>query len=746
MDLTGTFAWTGDHDFSGATNTTPNKVGTTPPGTCSVGDTYFDTDATAGQRFLNCDPANTWTAHGDGGGAPGTDSIGTDELDDSADTPLAGEWVQVSGDTTDFVYRTDAELISDTGALTSTHTSDIDAHYTGVADDQILLGSGASAAAFATIPDCNTENMLTYTQSTNTWGCESDTDSGGSPTWEGLVNTADTATTYTADNTAELVTFDFQHALGSGSFFKIQQSVGNPSATVLLDLEVSDGSVKAFQATDSSGDGVELSINGDLVAVGSGNIDATRVNSDGDSIAEIYLGGSIINFDPDDDASPEATIGSGGQVRAGSGIVTSTGLSFKDDTNTGLYNTADVVHVAAGGVEAARFSTAASGVNYLEITPAATGSNPQIAAAGTDSAIGLDIHSKSTDPIRFFVDGLQKFDLNSARFKGFAAGSASLRNSAASNTNPSLAPDSGDIDTGIGQAGEDQLTLVAGGDEAWTFSEGAAGTSAGDSIAFISDVVTAPTSNPTGGVYLYSDADTLYIRDTGGTVTDLAGAASGDVGAVGPGCASGDCLTDGLATTGTTLAVWEGNVADAEQVTFAMSSAEPAAAYTITFPDATGEVSLLGQAITTGEITDDTLTTGDLADDVDTPSEGQLIAVAETTTEMRYVKPPSITKTIFNPDGLDTADDVPDIHIWAEAVVVTDVRCISTGATSLTVTLEDDTGTDLVTGCVATTSLVDCTLAGGTTFSALERMDWDTTAVNGSPTSASCFIEYKYDL
>jgi hypothetical protein len=63
--------------------------------------------------------------------------------------------------------------------------------------------------------------------------------------------------------------------------------------------------------------------------------------------------------------------------------------------------------------------------------------------------------------------------------------------------------------------------MVVGGDEAWTFLEGAAGTSAGDSIAFVSDVVTVPSSNPTGGVYLYSEADTLYIRDTGGTVTDL---------------------------------------------------------------------------------------------------------------------------------------------------------------------------------------------------------------------------------
>jgi hypothetical protein len=47
------------------------------------------------------------------------------------------------------------------------------------ADDQVLTGSGASAMAYKTIPDCNTNNMLTYTQSTNTWGCDADDGAGG---------------------------------------------------------------------------------------------------------------------------------------------------------------------------------------------------------------------------------------------------------------------------------------------------------------------------------------------------------------------------------------------------------------------------------------------------------------------------------------------------------------------------------------------------------------------------------------
>jgi len=52
------------------------------------------------------------------------------------------------------------------------------------ADDQILLGSGVSAAAYAAIPDCNTGSSLSYTAVTNTFSCEA---AGvllaDSPTW-----------------------------------------------------------------------------------------------------------------------------------------------------------------------------------------------------------------------------------------------------------------------------------------------------------------------------------------------------------------------------------------------------------------------------------------------------------------------------------------------------------------------------------------------------------------------------------
>lgn len=43
--------------------------GTTTPSTCTIGQLFFDTDATAGRNVYGCTSANTWTLQGDGGGS-----------------------------------------------------------------------------------------------------------------------------------------------------------------------------------------------------------------------------------------------------------------------------------------------------------------------------------------------------------------------------------------------------------------------------------------------------------------------------------------------------------------------------------------------------------------------------------------------------------------------------------------------------------------------------------------------------
>ncbi len=77
------------------------------------------------------------------------------------------------------------------------------------------------------------------------------------------------------------------------------------------------------------------------------------------------------------------------------GSVGAPGLYVTGDSNTGFYQaTADTVSAAAGGVEVERWNTAASAVNYLSITPSATGAAVQVAPAGSDTDISLAIMPK----------------------------------------------------------------------------------------------------------------------------------------------------------------------------------------------------------------------------------------------------------------------------------------------------------------------------------------------------------------
>ncbi|MEP6715562.1 MAG: hypothetical protein ABJC09_08295 [Terriglobia bacterium] len=68
--VSGNKTMTGSLDASGATHTLPAKSGiaANKPATCGVGEVYFATDATAGQNFFFCTAANTWVQQLNGGG------------------------------------------------------------------------------------------------------------------------------------------------------------------------------------------------------------------------------------------------------------------------------------------------------------------------------------------------------------------------------------------------------------------------------------------------------------------------------------------------------------------------------------------------------------------------------------------------------------------------------------------------------------------------------------------------------
>lgn len=61
-------------------------------------------------------------------------------------------------------------------------------------------------------------------------------------------------------------------------------------------------------------------------------------------------------------------------------------------------------------------------------------------------------------------------------------------------------------------------------------------------------------------------------------------AGAGDITDVGPGCATGACLTDGLATSGTAMFIWEGTAVDTNEFTIAVP-ANPTVDQVFTFPN-----------------------------------------------------------------------------------------------------------------------------------------------------------------
>jgi hypothetical protein len=111
---------------------------------------------------------------------------------------------------------------------------------------------------------------------------------------------------------------------------------------------------------------------------------------------------------------------------------------------------------------------------------------------------------------RFYQNSLYvsgKFEINS--------------NVATSTTIPMYTID-GDENTGVGFAAADQVNLIAGALEGLRVEEGNNGT-VGTHI-FIPDLTTAPTGNPTGGGYFYTEAGALKYRGSSGTVTTIANA------------------------------------------------------------------------------------------------------------------------------------------------------------------------------------------------------------------------------
>jgi hypothetical protein len=97
-----------------------------------------------------------------------------------------------------------------------------------------------------------------------------------------------------------------------------------------------------------------------------------------------------------------------------------------------------------------------------------------------------------------------------------------------------------------------------------------------------------------------SDGDVLTIQADGTANWEAAGAGSGDITDVGPGYSTGAAFTDGVASTGTTMLVWEGTGVDGNELSVISPSANPGSDINITLPGATGTLAVLGGNTFTG--------------------------------------------------------------------------------------------------------------------------------------------------
>lgn len=96
----------------------------------------------------------------------------------------------------------------------------------------------------------------------------------------------------------------------------------------------------------------------------------------------------------------------GGAISISPGSANSPNLNFIGSTSTGIYSPAlNQLAITAGGFEVMNFISAASSVNYLQSSASATGTPVSISALGSDSNIGINYIAKGTGRHSFLANG-----------------------------------------------------------------------------------------------------------------------------------------------------------------------------------------------------------------------------------------------------------------------------------------------------------------------------------------------------
>lgn len=112
-------------------------------------------------------------------------------------------------------------------------------------------------------------------------------------------------------------------------------------------------------------------------------------------------------------------------------------------------------------------------INNLVLDPAlsATAGKPSMSFGNGDTGW----FESSDNVLEITTAGTSRFTISGDQLRGITAGSSLILNELASSTNPTLCPNRADVDTGIGWAADDALSLIAGAIEGQRLTEASSG-------------------------------------------------------------------------------------------------------------------------------------------------------------------------------------------------------------------------------------------------------------------------------
>ena len=273
-----------------------------------------------------------------------------------------------------------------------------------------------------------------------------------------------------------------------------------------------------------------------------------RVNN---PIDRIQRGGGKVQVNADGTVTVTGATTFGGQLLVSSGTGSAPGLGFSSETNSGLFlNASGQPSVTDSGTGTARFASGNGIIVTDQIGFEATFLGGRDAVLARDAANILAIRN-STNPQRLNIYNTTDGTNLERAFLRWASNTFSIGVDAAGTGSAGRVVQ-------IGTFGAANLQFVANGSVVWTIQSGGnliaqtdasfdigqsganrprdlhlsrniaiAGTASfggGAGVFFIGNATTAPTTNPSGGGILYTEAGALKYRGSSGTVTTLGAA------------------------------------------------------------------------------------------------------------------------------------------------------------------------------------------------------------------------------